>query len=84
MDCDEEYTGESARAFNERFKELLKAPSPIFGHQSNTGYSVSVENFSVVGRERHNFIRTIKESIFITVNSPTLNFNIVEYNLTHI
>ena len=32
LECDEEYTGESARTFGERFKEHLKASSPIFDH----------------------------------------------------
>ena len=29
IECDDEYIGESARTFGERFKEHLKAPSPI-------------------------------------------------------
>ena len=29
-ECDEEYIGESARTFDERFKEHLKAPPPIY------------------------------------------------------
>ena len=29
-ECDEEYIGESARTFEERYKEHLKAPSPHF------------------------------------------------------
>ena len=29
VECDEEYIGESARTFAERFKEHQKAPSPI-------------------------------------------------------
>ena len=31
-------------------RKHLKVPSPIFEHQSNTGHSTSVENFSVTGR----------------------------------
>ena len=34
IDCGEEYIGESGRTFGERFKEHLKAPSPIFQHQN--------------------------------------------------
>ena len=33
--CTEEYIGESARNFAERFKEHQKAPSPIFDHCNN-------------------------------------------------
>ena len=37
-DCDEEYIGESAKTFDERLKEHLKAPSPIFEHQNSSGH----------------------------------------------
>ena len=43
-ECDEEYIGESARTFEERFKEHLKAPSPIYEHDNTTGHKTSVEN----------------------------------------
>ena len=36
LECDEEYTGETARTFGKRFKEYLKAPSPIHDHSSIT------------------------------------------------
>ena len=38
VDCDEEYIGESSRTFGERFKEHLKAPSPIHDHFNTTGH----------------------------------------------
>ena len=41
IDCDEEYIGESGRTFGERFKEHLKAPSPIFLHQNNSGHETT-------------------------------------------
>ena len=44
-ECDDEYIGESARTFEERFKEHLKAPSPIYEHDITTGHKTSVENF---------------------------------------
>ena len=37
--------GKSARTFKERYKEHLKAPSPIFDHNNATGNTTSVENF---------------------------------------
>ena len=51
VDCEEEYIGESARNFEERFKEHLKAPSPIHDHLDTSGHSVTIENFSILGRE---------------------------------
>ena len=51
IDCGEEYIGESGRSFGERYKEHLKAPSPIFQHQSISGHETSIENFKILGRE---------------------------------
>ena len=49
VECDEEYIGESSRAFGERFKEHQKAPFPIYNHFNTTGHSISTDNFSIVG-----------------------------------
>ena len=84
IDCDEEHIGESGRTFGERFKEHLKAPSPIFLHQNNSGHETTLNNFRIIGREDNNLARTIKESMYIRVNNPTLNRNIGKYNLPHI
>ena len=84
IDCDEEYIGESGRTFGERYKENLKAPSPIFLHQSNSGYVTTLDNFKITGREGNSLARTIEESMYIRVNNPTLNRNIGKYNLPHI
>ena len=75
-ECDDEYIGESARTFEERFKEHLKAPSPIYGHDNTTGHKTSVENFKIIGREGHGIYRIIREAIYIRVNKPTLNRNV--------
>ena len=83
-ECDDEYIGELARTFEERFKELLKAPSPIYEHDNTTGHKTSVENFKIIGREGHGISRTIQEAIYIGVNNPTLNRNVGKYNLPHI
>ena len=61
LECDEEYIGETSRTFGERFKEHLKAPSPIHDHSNTTGHTTSLENFSIVGREEQNLSRLIKE-----------------------
>ena len=71
VDCDDEYIGESSRTFGERFKEHLKAPSPIHGHQNITDHDTTIDNFSIVVREDQNLIRAIKEAIYIRVNNPS-------------
>ena len=84
VECDEEYIGESARTFAERFKEHLKTPSPIYDHYNTSGHNVTIENFSIVGREDQNLMRNIKEALYIRVNNPSLNRNIGKYHLPHI
>ena len=59
VECDEEYTGESARTFAERFKEHLKCPSPIYDHSKISGHSLTIDKFSIVGREDQNLKRAI-------------------------
>ena len=84
IDCDEEYIRESSSTFGVRFREHLKAPSPIYDHQSNSDHITSIENFKIIGRKGNNMARAIKEATYIRVNSPTLNRNIGKYNLLHI
>ena len=84
VECDEEYIGESLRTFGERFKEHLKAPSPIFDHLNITGQNVTINNFNIVGREDQNLMRTIKEALYIRVNDPSLKRNICKYHLPHV
>ena len=84
MYCDEEYIGESGRTFAERFREHMKAPSPIHNHYNITGHEVSLDHISIVGREDQSIARTIKEAILIRVNDPSLNGNIGKYQLPHI
>ena len=84
VECDKEYIGESSRTFGERFKEHQKAPSPIYDDYNISGHMVSIDNFSIVGREDQNLMRTIKEALYIRVNNPSLNRNIGKYHLPHI
>ena len=84
LSCDDEYIGETSRTFGERYKEHLKAPSPIHHHSNLTGHPTNQNNFQIIGREGHNLARNIKESIFIRINNPTLNNNIGKFNLPHI
>ena len=65
VECDEEYIGESAGTFAERFKEHLKPPSPIYDHSNISGHAVTIDNFSIVGREDQNMKRAIKEALYI-------------------
>ena len=82
--CDEENIGETARTLGERCKEHLKQPSPIHVHIQQTGHNTTEDSFNIIGREDQGQAWTIKESIFIRVNNPTLNQNIGKYNLSHI
>ena len=82
--CDDEYIGETSRTFDERYKEHLKDPSPIHQHSNHTGYPTSHNNFQIIGWKGHSLARNIKESIFISVNNPTLHRNIGKFNLPHI
>ena len=84
VEYDEEYIGDSSRSFGERFKEHQKAPSPIYDQSNTTGHTTAIENFSIVGREDQNLIRTIKEILYIRVNNPSLNKSIGKYHLPHI
>ena len=76
LDCNEEYIGETGRTLGERRKEHLKQPSPIHGHSQATGHPIDNNKFNIIGREDWGQARTIKESIYIRVNNPTLNQNI--------
>ena len=84
VDCGEEYIGESGRTFGERYREHMRSPSPIMDHHNTTGHEVSLENFTIVGREDNNIARNIREAIFIRVNDPSLNRNIGKFQLLHI
>ena len=83
LECDEEYIGETSRTFGERFREHLKAPSPIHDHSNTSGHTTTLDNFKVVGREEQSLFRLIKESMYIRVNGPSLNKNIGKYHLPH-
>ena len=82
--CDEEYIGETWRTLGERYMEYLKQPSPIHWHIQQTGHNTTDTSFKIIGREDQGLARTIKESIYIRVNNPTLNCNIGKYILSHI
>ena len=73
VDCEDEYIGESGRTFAERFREHMKSPSPIHDHHKTTGHEVSLDNFSIVGRDDQSLTRAIRKAMLIRVNDPSLN-----------
>ena len=81
VDCEDEYIGKSGRTLAERFREHMRAPSLIHDHFNITGHDVSLNNFSIVGREDQSMARTITEATLIRVNDPSLNRNIGKYQL---
>ena len=62
VDSEEEYTGESGRTFAEMFREHMRVPSPIHYHHNIMGHELSLDNFSIVGREDQSIVRAIKEA----------------------
>ena len=52
LECDEEYIGETARTFGERFKEHLKPPCPIHDHSNTTGHTTNFEQLQYSGQGR--------------------------------
>ena len=67
-----------------RFKEHLKAPSPIHDHLNISGHAVTIDQFFHTGERDQNLMRTIKEALYIRVKNPSLNRNIGKYYLPHI
>ena len=71
--CTIEYTGETGSNFSDRYKEHVRAPTPIFDHSQTTGHLIKLENFSIVDGESQSITRTIKEAMYMRVNDPPLN-----------
>ena len=63
---------------------MLFISSPIHDYSNTSDHTTSLENFSIVGRKEQNLSRLINESMFIRVNSPSLNKNIGKYHLPHL
>ena len=58
VECDDEYIGESPRTFGERFREHLKAPSPICDHFNITGHSTTIDSGEGGPESEHNYQRS--------------------------
>ena len=65
-------------------KNIRRHPHQSFDHSNISGHQVNIDNFNIVGREDLNLSRTIKETLYIRVNNPSLNKNIGKYHLPHI
>ena len=42
LECNEKYIGQSTRTLGERFREHLKAPSPIYDHCNTIGHNTAL------------------------------------------
>ena len=84
VDYEEGYIGELGRTFGDRLKEHLRAPSPIYQHSQAMGHPISVDCFTIIGREVHDITRTIKEAMYIQVSDASLNRNMGKYQHLHI
>ena len=82
INCPSTYIGESGRSLGERVKEPFKAPSPIHLHSTTTGHPMDPEQFSIIHKEVNSQSRTIKETMFIWIQDPTLNRNLSTNYLT--
>ena len=63
---------------------ISRSPPPIHAHSLHTSHLLNPDQFNIIGREDQNLSRLIKDSIYITVNNPTLNRNIAKFNLSHL
>ena len=61
VDCEDEYIGQAGRTFAERFREHFRSPLPIYDHYKTIGHEVSLDNFSIVGRDDQSMTRKIRE-----------------------
>ena len=84
MNCPEEYIGEIGKAFGDRLKHYLRAPSSIHQHTSSTGHPISPDCFNITHREAQGTTRNIKEVMYIKANDPPLNRNQGKYQLPHV
>ena len=84
MDCEEEYIKDSGKTLGDRLKEHLRPTLPICQHSHATGYPINVDCFSILGREAHGVMGTIKEAMIIHRNGPSLNWDLGTYQLPHI
>ena len=71
VECDDEYIGESSEHLERGSRNISRPPPLSLTSSTTTGHQVSLENFSIVGREEQNLMRAIKEALYIRVNNPS-------------
>ena len=59
-------------------------PSPIHLQNTTTGHPMDPEQLNIVYKQVNSHSRTIKETMFIHIQDPTLNRNLGKYQLLHI
>ena len=57
---------------------------PFYDCANTTGYSIQLDNFSIMDREYQGVIRILKDAMFIRVHDPSLTRNPGKYQLPHI
>ena len=65
VECDDEYIGESSRTFGERFKEHLKAPSPINDHYNITGHEPALKISVLWGGRTRTSLEPLKKQFIL-------------------
>ena len=58
--------------------------SPLHDYCNTKPHTTTIDNLRIVHGEGQQLARTIKDSIYTMVNSPSLNKNIGKYHLPHI
>ena len=81
--CNEEYMGRHPGPWGKDTGSTSSNP-PIHVYSLQTGHNAMSDNFNIIGREDQGLAKTIKESIYMRVNNPTINRNIGKFNLNHI
>ena len=71
LGCKVKYISDTGRNFEDRYKEHLRAPSPIYDHANTMGHSIKLDSFSIVVMESQGITKTIKAAMLIRVNDPT-------------
>ena len=65
-------------------RSIRSPPLPFMTIVTSQVIKLTINNFTIIGREDQNLTRAIKEPLVIRVNDPSLNRNIGKYQLPHI
>ena len=81
--CTMDHITKSGRTLGDRFREHMKAPSPIHLHNQTIGHQVDLECFTIIERVTQGTTRIVKEAITIWVNDSFLNRNLCKYSMSY-